>query len=165
MRAILLVPLATLGLLGAVLTFDLRSASAHGDIPPPVPTGSRLVTAKQASFDPITMFVDAGQTIYFRKMSGHNFETLDGFVPEGQEKIYTDLGKDVELVFDVPGIIVYKCTPHWGAVMGGILVVGDPPNLKDLVEEYRDKAESNNENGVLSLLEILDEHIMDRELG
>ena len=59
-------------------------------------------------------------------MTGHNVETLGAMIPEGGVEMNTELGVDVTQQFDVPGIYVYKCTPHWGARMGGVIVVGTP---------------------------------------
>lgn len=69
-------------------------------------------------------------------MAGHNVESIDELVPEGTPKFLSELGDDVTLQFDTVGIHVYKCTPHWGARMGGVVVVGQPENLSDIVDEY-----------------------------
>ena len=70
-------------------------------------------------------------------MIGHNVETIDAMTPEGFAKVNTELGDDVTITFDAPGIYVYKCTPHWGARMGGIIMVGQPEDPAAIIEQYR----------------------------
>ena len=66
--------------------------------------------------------------------------------PEGLEKINTELGANVTATFEMEGIIVYKCTPHWGARMGGIIVVGKPENPSEIIDNYLATLETNKEN-------------------
>ena len=76
-------------------------------------------------------------------MDGHNVETIDIMVPEGQEKINSELGANVTAVFETEGIVVYKCTPHWGARMGGIIVVGKPDDPGKIIDAYTESIETD----------------------
>ncbi|NIP22934.1 MAG: hypothetical protein GWO38_03715, partial [Phycisphaerae bacterium] len=43
----------------------------------------------------------------------------------GVDRFRSKLNKDVSFTFEKPGIYVYKCTPHYGLGMVGVVVVGD----------------------------------------
>lgn len=94
------------------------------------------VMAQGVKFAPAIVFIDVGDTVEWSNMPSHNVETLDGMVPEGQEKIKTELGQNFAIQFDVEGIVCYKCTPHWGNRMGGIIVVGNPEDPAGIVDRY-----------------------------
>ena len=94
------------------------------------------VTAVAVKYDPVFLYVEKGDTVTWTSMAGHNVETLEAMSPEGQEKLNTELGENVTAVFETEGIIVYKCTPHWGARMGGIVVVGKPDDPGAIIDAY-----------------------------
>ena len=95
------------------------------------------INAVGVKFDPMFVYIEPGQTISWNNMIGHNVETIDAMTPEGFAKVNTELGDDVTITFDAPGIYVYKCTPHWGARMGGIIMVGQPEDPAAIIEQYR----------------------------
>ncbi|WP_054774197.1 hypothetical protein [Methylogaea oryzae] len=47
------------------------------------------------------------------------------------------LGKDYDYKVEKEGIYVYRCTVHWAARMGGVVVAGKPANAKEIVEKYK----------------------------
>lgn len=94
------------------------------------------ITALAVKFNPMFTYIEKGDTVSWSSMDGHNIETIDAMVPEGQEKINSELGANVTEVFETEGIVVYKCTPHWGARMGGIIVVGKPDDPAAVIEAY-----------------------------
>ena len=104
---------------------------------------SVTVRAVGVKFDPMFVFIEPGDTVSWEGMAGHNVETIDAMVPEGQEKFNSTLGEDVSLIFNTPGIVMYKCTPHWGARMGGAIVVGKPGNPSAIVDGYLAAIESD----------------------
>ena len=104
------------------------------------------ITALAVKFNPLFIYIEKGDTVNWSSMEGHNVETLDIMVPEGQEKINSELGANVSAVFETEGIVVYKCTPHWGARMGGIIVVGKPENPSEIIDNYLATLETNKEN-------------------
>ena len=103
------------------------------------------VSANGVRFDPMFIYIEPGDQVIFTSMPSHNVETLDGLVPEGQEKVETELGENVTITFDEVGIVSYKCTPHWGNRMGGMIVVGSPENPGQIIEEYLERAEETPE--------------------
>lgn len=104
------------------------------------------VSAVTVKFNPVFLYIEPGDTVNWENMVGHNIETIDIMAPEGLEKINTELGANVTATFEMEGIIVYKCTPHWGARMGGIIVVGKPENPSEIIDNYLATLETNKEN-------------------
>jgi pseudoazurin len=104
------------------------------------------VNAVGVKFDPVFLYVEPGDTVNWENMAGHNVETIDAMVPEGQEKINTELGANVTAVFEGEGIIVYKCTPHWGARMGGVIVVGKPEDPGATIDAYLETLKTDKSN-------------------
>ena len=46
-------------------------------------------------------------------------------MPEGAEEWQGKLSQDVSVTVEVPGLYSYKCTPHFGLGMVGLIAVGD----------------------------------------
>ncbi len=104
---------------------------------------THTVAAQGVKFSPMFLYIEPGDTVTWTNMIGHNVETIDAMVPEGQEKILTEMGAIPALTFDKEGIVVYKCTPHWGARMGGIIVVGKPDDPSAILDAYMASIESD----------------------
>ncbi|MEM9386773.1 MAG: plastocyanin/azurin family copper-binding protein [Pseudomonadota bacterium] len=117
--------------------------------PEPAPEGSQsapsgadgggtvhTVVAQGVKFEPMFVYIEAGDTVQWTNMAAHNVETIDAMVPDGQEKVLSDMGSEVAVTFDKEGVVVYKCTPHWSTRMGGMVVVGKPENPAAIVETY-----------------------------
>ena len=83
-------------------------------------------------FYPPIVNVQPGETVtWISADKGHNVEFVKGAVPGGVPKFRSKLNKDVSFTFEKPGVYVYKCTPHYGMGMVGIVVVGgDMGNLE-----------------------------------
>ncbi|MEO0421977.1 MAG: plastocyanin/azurin family copper-binding protein [Pseudomonadota bacterium] len=94
------------------------------------------VMAQGVKFEPMFVYIEPGDTVQWTNMAAHNIETLDAMVPEGQEKVLSDMGSEVAVTFDKEGVVVYKCTPHWSTRMGGMVVVGKPDDPAAIVEKY-----------------------------
>jgi pseudoazurin len=94
------------------------------------------VNTNAVKFEPMIVFIEPGESVSWTGMAGHNVQTIQELGPEGAPKVMTELGDDVTIKFDQVGIQVYKCTPHWGARMGGIIVVGKPENAQAIVDQY-----------------------------
>lgn len=92
-----------------------------------------VVTAKVTSFKPTVIRISIGDTVLWDKMSGHTTETIKGMIPEGADGWISAVGKNfITQPLTVEGIYFYKCTPHWGAGMGGVIIVGEPTNLASI---------------------------------
>jgi len=77
---------------------------------------------------PMVLFVQPGDQIVFRQMTGHDAETIEGMIPEGAETWQSKLGQEgFAVTLEVPGVYIYKCNPHVSLGMIGAIVVGDSP--------------------------------------
>ena len=81
--------------------------------------------------------VDAGQSIeWVAKDKGHNVEMIQG--PDGAAlPKKSKLSENVTITFDKPGIYLYKCTPHVGMGMIGIVVVGGDTSNKEAISKVK----------------------------
>lgn len=94
------------------------------------------VNAVGVKFEPLVAYVQPGESVSWTSMEAHNVETLNTMIPEGGIEFNSPIGENVTETFDTAGIYVYKCTPHWGARMGGVVVVGKPGNAQEILDAY-----------------------------
>ena len=75
-------------------------------------------------FIPRVLKVKPGDTVKFvSSHSGHNSQSIKGMIPDGANKWKSKIGKDFEVTLQIPGVYGYKCTPHYGIGMVGLIVV------------------------------------------
>lgn len=126
-------------LIGSLLLFVGLVSNAFAE--------EHVVRAVGVKFDPMIVILQPGDRVSWTNMPAHLIETIDVMVPDGTEKILTELGVDVSFVFENEGIYVYKCTPHWGTRMGGVLLVGNPSGIEGTIDAYM--AEIENDKSLL----------------
>jgi pseudoazurin len=82
--------------------------------------------------------INKGDTVKWKAtQAGHNVAFVPGAVPAGVAPFTSPFGKDVSFKFEKPGIYLYKCTPHVGMGMVGLVVVGnDKSNLAAVKAVY-----------------------------
>lgn len=82
-------------------------------------------------FKPGLVKVAKGDTVkWVATNPGHNVAFVAGGVPAGVAPFTSGYAKEIKYKFDKPGIYVYKCTPHLGMGMVGLVLVGnDKSNL------------------------------------
>lgn len=88
-----------------------------------------IVKAVGLKYEPMVVEIQPGDTVAWENMPTHDTQSLEGLIPEGAEYWHSPLGENYQRTFSVEGIYVYKCTPHFGAGMGGAVIVGKPVNL------------------------------------
>jgi pseudoazurin len=87
-------------------------------------------------FEPALVTAQPGDTIRFvAKDKGHNSASL--VVPDGAKEWKGKLSEEVVVTVDVPGLYAYKCTPHFGLGMVGLIAVGDPSVNLEAVKSAR----------------------------
>ena len=94
-------------------------------------------------YSPELVQIEPGDTInWVATDRGHNVEFVRGAFPKGVKPFRSKIGKDVSYTFSKPGVYVYKCTPHYGMGMVGIIIVGDQSGrLKEIAsKKYPGKA-------------------------
>jgi len=95
---------------------------------------SHTISAKSTAYDPMVLKVEPGDEVKWVNMSGHFNQFEAGLIPEGAETWTTRMGNDVSRTFDVEGVYVYKCPPHFAMGMVGAIIVGEPVNMAEVEE-------------------------------
>ncbi len=98
--------------------------------------------------------IEVGDTVFWKSTTkGHNVEFIKGGVPKGVEKFRSQINKDVQFKFEIPGIYAYWCTPHKSMGMIGFVVVGnDKSNLEEIKKiRYQGKSKKIAESLIGSL--------------
>jgi pseudoazurin len=86
-------------------------------------------------FEPALVKINPGDTVKFvASDKGHNVETVDGMLPEGGQKFVGKVNEELAITFDKAGVYGYKCKPHYGMGMVGMIVVGDATNTDQAKE-------------------------------
>jgi pseudoazurin len=87
-------------------------------------------------FEPAVVYAQPGDTIRFVATDkGHNSAAV--VVPDGAEAWKGKLSQEVSVTLEVPGLYAYKCTPHFGLGMVGLVAVGDPSINLEAVKSAR----------------------------
>lgn len=86
-------------------------------------------------FEPAFLKVAPGDTVTFIATSkGHNSESIPALMPEGAEPWKGKINQEISVTFDTEGFFAYKCLPHLGMGMVGLIQVGDAPTALDPAE-------------------------------
>lgn len=82
-------------------------------------------------FEPAFAKAAPGDTIRFVPVDkGHNVESIDGMLPEGAAPFAGKFNEEVVVTLDKAGVYGFRCKPHYGMGMVGMIVVGDPANAE-----------------------------------
>lgn len=96
---------------------------------------NHVISAQVTAFKPMVVKVAVGDTVSWENMNGHITETIPEYIPEGAEGWVSAMGENYQTKpLTVEGVYFYKCTPHWGAGMGGVIIVGNPTNMEAIGE-------------------------------
>jgi len=80
-------------------------------------------------FEPSFVKVAPGDSIKFVPTDkGHNVESIQGMLPDGAIPISGKMSEQVTVTLDKPGVYGFRCKPHYGMGMAGLIVVGTPGN-------------------------------------
>mgnify|MGYP000920341990 CR=1 FL=1 len=89
-------------------------------------------------FEPAYLKIAPGDSVKFVAADkGHNSEAIPGMVPEGAETWKGKINEEITVTFDVEGIYGYKCAPHFGMGMVGLVQVGESPANLDAAETVK----------------------------
>lgn len=82
---------------------------------------------KQAMvFEPAFLKIEPGDTVRFVPTDkAHDAASIPEMLPAGAEEFKGKLSQEVVVTFDIPGLYGYKCIPHFGMGMIGLIEVGD----------------------------------------
>lgn len=77
-------------------------------------------------FEPALIKVAPGDTVTFVATDKtHNAESIAGMLPAGAAPFKGKMNQNVSVKFTKPGVYGYKCLPHYGVGMVGVVVVGN----------------------------------------
>jgi len=93
---------------------------------------THTVMAQGLKYIPLVISIKSGDTVSWRNMPTHNTKSLEGLIPEDAEHWESPINENYDRTFTQDGIYIYKCVPHWGAAMGGVIIVGEPVNLEQI---------------------------------
>ncbi|MCL5975669.1 MAG: plastocyanin/azurin family copper-binding protein [Gammaproteobacteria bacterium] len=110
----------------------ITEESAEVAAPATVESKNHTVTAQGLIYEPLVVTIAPGDSVSWTNMSTHNTESLEGLIPEGAEMWISAMSENYSRTFTEEGIYIYKCTPHFGAGMGGAIIVGNPVNLDQI---------------------------------
>ena len=77
-------------------------------------------------FEPALLKVASGDTVTFVPTDkSHNAESIAGMIPGGAVAFKGKMNQPLKVTFAKPGLYGYKCLPHYGMGMVGVIVVGN----------------------------------------
>ncbi len=114
----------------------LAVAAAAAITAPAVPASAHTVkmlnkgAAGTMVFENAILRIKPGESVTFTPDDmGHNVESIPGMLPAGAQSFKGQMSKTLTVTFTRPGVYGFKCAPHLGMGMVGLVVVGNPVNL------------------------------------
>ena len=84
-------------------------------------------------FAPAYLAIRPGDSVKFIATDkGHNAETIAGMLPAGATPFKGKINEEIVVRFSKPGVYGYKCLPHLGIGMVGVIQVGAATNLAEV---------------------------------
>jgi pseudoazurin len=81
-------------------------------------------------FEPALVKIAPGDTVRFIPTDkSHDVASVDGMLPAGVQPFEGKVNEELAVTFTTPGVYGFKCKPHYGMGMVGVVVVGTPDNL------------------------------------
>ena len=118
-----------MAVVGAALAVAFAAAPAYA-AEHVVQMMSRGTDGTPMVFEPAYLRIAAGDTVRFvPAQPGHNAESIEGMVPPGAQPFKNPFNGETVVTFTVEGVYRYKCLPHYGMGMVGVIQVGAPVNL------------------------------------
>jgi len=78
-------------------------------------------------FEPALVKIAPGDTVTFIAADkGHNAESIAGMIPTGSAPFRGKMSETVTVKFAKQGLYGFKCFPHYGMGMVGVVIVGKP---------------------------------------
>ena len=77
-------------------------------------------------FEPALVKIAPGDTVTFVPVDkSHNAESIAGMIPAGAASFKSKMSQPLKVTFSKPGLYGYKCLPHYGMGMVGVVIVGN----------------------------------------
>ncbi|KKC31334.1 pseudoazurin [Devosia psychrophila] len=111
---------------------------------------------RSMQFEPAFLKIAPGDTVTFVPTNkGHNAESILTLMPEGAEPWKGKINQEITVTFDTEGFYAYKCLPHVGLGMVGLIQVGDAPAALDPAEV--EKLPTRPEDRLLDLIALAED--------
>lgn len=102
-------------------------------------------------FEPAFLRIEPGDTVTFIPTDkSHNSESIPALMPGGEEPWKGKINQEVTVTFEAEGFYAYKCLPHLGMGMIGLIQVGNGTAALDQAEV--EKLPKRAEDRLLELL-------------
>ena len=86
-------------------------------------------------FEPGFLRIEPGDTVIFKPVDlAHNTETISTMIPDGGQEWLGNINEEVRVTLTTECVYVYQCTPHLILGMVGVIQVGKPSNLNEVIE-------------------------------
>ncbi|MEM6589642.1 MAG: pseudoazurin [Pseudomonadota bacterium] len=109
-------------------------------------------------FKPAFLMINPGDTVQFVSADkGHNSEIIKDMMPDGAEGWKGKINEDVAATFEKPGFYGYKCTPHVGTGMVGLIVVQGDGMMDNLEAAQKVKHRGQAKKRFSALWEMAEE--------
>lgn len=80
------------------------------------------------AFEPAFLHIQPGDAVRFVPTDkGHDVETIPGMLLDGAAPLKGELSQEFKVEFKTPGVYGFRCLPHFGMGMVGLIKVGDAP--------------------------------------
>jgi pseudoazurin len=111
----------TFGMVGAVLMISPTLAADFE-----VKMLNKSSDGQSMAFEPAFLKIQPGDTVRFVPADkGHDVETIAGMLPEGAQPFKSKISESISVTFEKAGVYGYRCAPHVGMGMVGLIAVGD----------------------------------------
>lgn len=112
-------------------------------------------------FEPAYLEVQPGDTVTFLPTDkSHNAETIKSMLPANAEAFKGKMNKPVTVTFTEEGVYGYKCLPHYGMGMVGVVVVGDADANLEAARDAKHPGRAGKR--MAALVEQMDERLASR---
>jgi pseudoazurin len=82
----------------------------------------------QPRYEPPILYIEPGDSVLFKSAgSSHASRAIPGMQPEAADPWWGQVGTDLVVTFDEPGIYGHKCGANYRLGLVGLIVVGDAP--------------------------------------
>ena len=109
-------------IVGAAVAMALASPAAAKDVQVKMLNKG---AGRTMVFSPEVVKIAPGDTITFVSTDpGHNAESVSGMLPPGAAPFKGKMNQNLTVKFTKSGVYGYKCLPHYGMGMVGVVVVG-----------------------------------------
>lgn len=90
------------------------------------------------AFEPAFLKIQPGDTVRFVPTDkGHDVETITGMLPEGAQPFKGKISQEISVTFEKSGVYGYRCAPHVGMGMVGLIAVGDAKTNLDAAKQVK----------------------------